>query len=211
MCIFCCPPPAPVAKLQRNRAHCVLAIIRSRACVQDLQREHLISRSHGRRRGAQHHTTPSINQQQQRMASLVREAIGGQQWKDRPSAAAGAPVSASSASRFDCCCVLLSGCVASLLGSMRVPIYHNRWYSGKISDLLCNAVSALEAHDACQPLHCMQACSLLPVQHASTDRLVWCWVQISNGILYSGSIDVSQLRGPQHGNSLCDLTQRGRQ
>jgi hypothetical protein len=59
MCIFCCPSPAPFAKLQRNRAHCVLAIIRSRACVQDLQREHLISSSHGRRRGAQHHTTPS--------------------------------------------------------------------------------------------------------------------------------------------------------
>jgi hypothetical protein len=117
-------------------------------------------------------------------------------------------VSASSASRFDCCCVLLSGCVASLLGSMRVPIYRNRWYSGKISDLLCNAVSALEAHDACQPLHCMQACSLLLVQHASTDRLVWCWVQIKNGILDSCSIDESQLRGPQHGKQISDMKDR---
>ena len=111
MCICCCPSPAPVATLQRCLAHCVLAIMRSRACVQDM-REHLISSSHGRRRGAQHHATPSssANQQQQRMASLLREAIGGQQWKDQPSAAAGAPVSASSASRLDCCGVMLSGC-----------------------------------------------------------------------------------------------------
>ena len=62
----------------------VLAIIRFGACVQDLQREHLISSSHGRRRGAHHHTTPSseANQQQQRMTSLVRQAISGQQRED---------------------------------------------------------------------------------------------------------------------------------
>ena len=99
--------------------------------------------------------------------------------------------------------------MASLLGSMRVPIYRNRWYSGKISDLLCNAVSALEAHHACQPPHCMQACSLLPVQHASIDRLVRCWVQINNGILDSGSIDESQLRGPLHGKQISDMRDRG--
>jgi hypothetical protein len=54
----------------------------------------------------------------------------------------------------------------------------------------------------------MQACSLLPVQHAFTDRLVWCWVQIANGILVSGSIDESQLRGPLHGKHISDMRDR---